>query len=210
MGKIWTDEEDQYLIKNCRSVKDIPKATEKLGRTANSIRGHVDYISEKQGLNFFEIGKARWDVAEEKKLEKMYNEGLTAKEIAKVLGRTKSAINNHTNLLGLKRERKRRSDADLPAPVKRKDIELRLKQRECEHINRQKAIKEAIPIGSTFITYTSDSGKPKRIEDNKTEYIVLKKYPNFVQCKKKTKNGAVIKKGFPYLEVYKRLNEKEA
>ena len=182
--RIWTEEENDYLIKNCRSVKDIQKATEKLGRTATSIRGHIMYISEKQGLNFFEIGKA--------------------------LGRTKSSIDNHKALLGIKRERKRRSDADLPAPVKRKDIELRLKQRECEHINRQKAIKEAIPIGSTFITYTSDSGKPKRIEDNKTEYIVLKKYPNFVQCKKKTKNGVVIKKGFPYLEVYKRLNEKEA
>ena len=206
MGKIWTDEEDQYLIKNCRSVKDIPKATEKLGRTANSIRGHVDYISEKQGLNFFEKGKANWDVAEEKKLEKMYNEGLTAKEIAKVLGRTKSAINNHTNLLGLKRERKRRSDADLPAPVKTQDIIERERWNTYREKKHQENIKRAIEVGTMFKLCESKA-KVNELEKTKTEYVVAEKCKNFAVCHKKTKSGTTIKKCFQYMDLYNILKK---
>jgi len=155
--RIWTEEENDYLIKNCRSTDDMEKAVKKLGRTAASIRSHIDYISENRELNFFEKKQSKkiWSVKEEEKLEKMYSEGMYACKIAKTLGRTEGAINNHASLLGLKKEH--RSDADLPAPVSKQDIICRDRWHIYKEKKHQENIKRAIEVGTWFEVYNQMS-----------------------------------------------------
>jgi len=123
-----------------------------------------------------------------------------------VLGRTKSAINNHTNLLGLKRERKRRSDADLPAPVSKQDIIYRDRWHTYKEKKHQENIKRAIEVGTWFEVYESNV-KAKELETNRVEYIVVEKYKNFAICHRKTRSGVVIKKCFNYMDIYNVLKD---
>ena len=94
----WTKEEDEFLVKNYKSLKAI-KCGELLSKSAASVRTRASRL----GIT---SSKRQWSEEDDEQLKTIISSGVSYDKIAKTLNRTYAAISARASHLGLQKDTK--------------------------------------------------------------------------------------------------------